>query len=351
MSSAKQRKSLGLACIFLMIAAAHFSCASTHVSARELADELALDIYMHTTDGSIEGCTISGNGNMAVVFLAYRLATVNSDSISMRQKARVRGNDIYLPKEFADAVRERFDIGAPRAGRYTVVIDPGHGGRDPGAIGGGGLTEKEVALDVSLMLRDMLRDEGFHVIMTRTTDVYISLDQRAQMANEAAADLFVSVHANAAENRSAEGFEIFVPADSWDNPRRGNVAQRARQAEDDGALLMRDVDVSGISRSARVALMTTMLEDYRDLSFEAASAIRAGMRRHAGTHDRGTIEDRRGLRVLKYTYTPAVLVELDFLSNPDGERRLGDRQFRRRLARGIAEGIVNHFRKHGSADR
>lgn len=348
MNNRRQRKYVAFACMFIMSVAAHIGCASTNVSARELADELAVETEWFTFgDG---GCKFIGNGNEATILVGLSFAKINSDTISLPNKIEARGNDVLIPIELAEKLREQFAVSATRRTQFAVVIDPGHGGGDPGAVGGSGLKERDVVLDVSLTLRDMLQNEGFDVIMTRSSDIFISLDRRAQIANEAAADLFVSIHANAAENRSADGFEIFVPADSWENPSLGNVAQRARQAEGHGVLRTREVDVAGMSRPARVALMTTMLEDYRDRSFEAASEIRAGLRRHAGTNDRGTIEDRRGLRVLKFTYTPAVLVELDFLSNPNGERRLADRQFKRKLALGISEGIVNYFRKHGSAE-
>ena len=91
-----------------------------------------------------------------------------------------------------------------------IVVDPGHGGHDPGAVGPSGLQEKEVVLAIGLKLRDLLRDElGLDVVMTRTSDVFIPLEERTAIANKVNADLFLSVHANAAPNRSASGIETY----------------------------------------------------------------------------------------------------------------------------------------------
>jgi len=187
----------------------------------------------------------------------------------------------------------------PRLG--VVVVDAGHGGRDPGTPkrstrkvrGNGLIDEKDVNLDAAHRLERHLKRGGASVVMTRTTDVFVTLDERPAVGNRHRARLFVSLHADAAANRSAHGFTIYV----------------ARRA------------------SAR--------------SLKAAALIRRELA-STGVEDRGI--RRADYRVLKNSRGPAVLVELGFLSNAAEARRLATATHREKMAAAVARGILAYLK-------
>jgi len=169
-----------------------------------------------------------------------------------------------------------------------IMLDPGHGGADPGAVSASGLRESNVNLDVTLKLGRLLQAQGHAVNYTRTTDVAVSLSARARMANEWGADIFLSIHCNAASAASAHGTEtIFFP-----------TSTRGRR----------------LAQDVQTALV-------------AANGLR----------DRGV--KPMNLAVLRLTRMPAALVELAFLSNAHEAMLLGQSSFRETCARGIAEGV------------
>jgi len=173
-----------------------------------------------------------------------------------------------------------------------LVIDQGHGGKDPGAIGVNKLYEKRVVLDVSKRTAERLRREGLDVALTRDGDRFIELDDRVSYGNRRRPLLFVSIHADAAESRSARGFTVYV----------------ARKAS------------SGSLRAAR--------------------AIRAALRR-TGVTDRGI--KRADYRVLKNATGPAVLVELGFLSNRSDAAALASSSHRAKMSAAVARGILAYL--------
>ncbi|MHC4562415.1 MAG: N-acetylmuramoyl-L-alanine amidase family protein [Planctomycetota bacterium] len=176
-----------------------------------------------------------------------------------------------------------------RRGR-PVVIDAGHGGKDPGAPAVNGVKEKDVNLPVALDVARLLEKRGVRVILTRSEDVFVELNERAAIANRARAKLFVSIHSDSAgENRSARGHTLFVAR----TPQRKSV-------------------------------------DLADAIGREMSA--------AGVASRGVREEN--LRVLVRTSCPSVLVELGFLSNPHEAAALARREYQRRLARAVADGIM-----------
>jgi N-acetylmuramoyl-L-alanine amidase len=175
---------------------------------------------------------------------------------------------------------------------YRIVVDPGHGGKDPGTISRVGLMEKTITLPVAKELARLLREDGFDVVMTRQTDVFIELDERAAIANRFSADLFVSIHADACPDPFMRGFTVYTCRD----PSTGSRGAAAAVA---GAL--QGTDIEGL-----------------------------GMR-------------QANYRVLVLTQCPAILVELGYLSNGLDAEMLADRAVQARLARAIADGIAAYF--------
>ncbi|HEY6558223.1 MAG TPA: N-acetylmuramoyl-L-alanine amidase [Polyangiaceae bacterium] len=246
----------------------------------------------------------------------------------------------YLPEPFRLVIDvskepppdEKTGRGQPLVVR-RIVLDPGHGGHDPGATGPGGLREKDVTLDVAHRAAPLLaRELGIVTLLTRDGDEFVPLDERAARANAFHADLFVSVHCNASEDGRAGGVMTFVLDESRDAlaariAARENAASPAAAAELAGAM-SRVVDVGGRARSLHFA----------ELLQRATMASLAG--HYPGVPDQGI--RRAGFYVLAGARMPSVLFETSFISNPASELRLNTGDYRQRLA----DGIVNAVRAY-----
>ncbi len=218
-----------------------------------------------------------------------------------------------------------------------IVIDPGHGGKDPGAIGRTGLYEKDVVLDISGMVKEELEKNGIHVIMTRETDVFIPLERRTAIANESDADLFISIHANANRRRWIRGFEIYYLSEATDDN------ARALAASENSVLKYEDESLAGHSKHLDAILWDLTFTEYREESIELAEFICRGVSKCVALNH-GGIKSAR-FYVLKGAEMPAVLIELSYLTNRRDERNLKKESYKRKLAEGIVKGILNYKRE------
>jgi N-acetylmuramoyl-L-alanine amidase len=212
-----------------------------------------------------------------------------------------------------------------------IVIDPGHGGRDPGAIGRGGLTEKELNLSVCRRLAKILQKRGVEVVLTRNRDVFISLDQRVRICNREKPDLFLSVHANANTRRAVTGIETFVIRESISD------LQRARSAIRSGSRKVEGVALKKGDGYLSLALHHTLFDMSRRQSRRLGAKVQKSLVRGVRDGDRGL--KSAGFRVLKGARCPAILVEIGFLSNPSTERRFRRSAYLDRIARSIADAL------------
>ena len=216
------------------------------------------------------------------------------------------------------------------------MIDPGHGGKDPGAIGRRGTREKDVVLRLSRLVQKRLRAEGLKAYLTRDSDVYLSLEERTARANQLDADLFVSIHANASRNRKSRGFETYLLDTRYDQ-------QTARvAARENGTTVEQLNDVQKILASLRLGYN----ERYAArLAEEVQGALyRTVKKKHRSARNLGV---KRGpFLVLFLADMPAVLVEAGFLSNSAEEKWLRDKNQLQVLAEGIAAGILAYRDDH-----
>ena len=213
-----------------------------------------------------------------------------------------------------------------------IVLDPGHGGKDPGAVGRNGTLEKDVVLDVTLRLKARLESEGFEVLLTRDEDELVTLSDRSRLANSGKADLFVSIHANAAPNREACGFETYFLSESktdW---------ERTVAARENAALEFENPDTAGMTDELELILTDLAQNEFLFESCELAARIQETTVPLARVNNRGVRQ--ANFYVLRNNYMPAVLVECGFLSNRSEEKLLADSRHRERLVDGIAKGIV-----------
>ncbi len=213
----------------------------------------------------------------------------------------------------------------------TVVIDPGHGGKDPGAIGVGGLQEKEVTLRVALALGKQLATQGLEVVYTRTDDQTVTLEGRTAAAESVDGDLFISVHANAAPRRSAHGVETYYLDESHEQ-HAVNLAARE----------------NGIPRGQVNVLQETLaklhMEELSPHSRRLARAVQdqivRGLPKGRRPQDLGV---KKGpFYVLFLSNMPAILVEVGFLTNRSEAKRLRDDEYLDGLGRQIAGGVVRY---------
>lgn len=222
----------------------------------------------------------------------------------------------------------------------TVVIDPGHGGKDPGAIGKIlKLKEKDVVLDVSLKLGKMIQAQfpEVNVLYTRSTDVFINLFDRAKLANANNADLFISIHANATDGTAAFGTETWVLGLHKTDAQKA-VADKENATiylEEDGGEQYKDFDLSPDA----LIIRSLMLGVFMQHSVNYAGMVQQAFK-SKGRNDRGV---KQGGLIVLYTATvPAVLVELGFLSNPAEEKYLASEDGKKELAQGMFEAFVNY---------
>jgi len=220
-----------------------------------------------------------------------------------------------------------------------IVIDPGHGGRDPGAVGYSGTFEKDRALEIALLVRDILniRKPDLEVIMTRSTDCYVSLGARTRLANFVKADLFISIHCNAAVNSSANGFEtFFLSRARTDDSRAVEMLENSVIEFDEE----HDSASYGFQDDALSFLLADIAQNiYLERSSSLAVEIQDSMReRFTENVSRGV--KQAGFYVLRGALMPSVLVEIAFISNPGEERMLQSLDFRLASAEAIVDAVL-----------
>jgi len=270
---------------------------------------------------------VAGGATAATLPAGARIATGVPTHIATGKPAPVV--DRAVP-----AVPKR--IGTVRT--LIVAIDAGHGGQDPGASGLNGSREKDVTLAIARELaRQVNATPGLKAYLTRDTDVFIPLPRRTQLARQAHADIFVSIHADAAENRAAKGSSVYVLS------LKGASSQRARWLADkeNAADLMGGVRLAQASSTLASVLLDLTQSGQMRASEDAAGHVLTGLKQ-IGYNHKPNIE-RANFAVLRTSDMPAMLVETAFISNPEEEQRLNTPEHRRALARAVLDGVNTYF--------
>ncbi len=223
---------------------------------------------------------------------------------------------------------------APAQPRLLVELDPGHGGEDDGAKGRRGLLEKDVALELAKALAQELAEAGMEARLTRDSDVFIPLWDRAKKANADGADLFISLHLNADRSRQAKGSEVYFLSLGAGDRMAAELAAVENAGGKTAAELDPDSVVAGILNDLS---QKAFVQDSERL----AVAIQAQLNQLGGIKQRGV--KQAPFVVLRGAAMPAVLVETAFISNPREEARLKDPAFRKRVAQAITRGVRRYF--------
>jgi len=215
----------------------------------------------------------------------------------------------------------------------VVVIDPGHGGKDPGAVGATKLYEKNVTLDVGLRLRDALKKKGIQTVMTRESDKFVPLGARTKLANRVGGKLFISLHCNAARDRRARGIETYFLSQT-------KTERAIKVAEMENSVIKYEEDQYDYHDldDPNFILIAMAQAQFVQESQELAGGLQAIVPRNTGLKDRGV--DQAGFYVLVGASMPAILFEMGFISNRKEEEKLRRPKFRQKMADNICNAVV-----------
>lgn len=326
----------------------------------------ALPYEIYETEGNWLNISITG-GRINQVQLAarkdsrymYKLSThqaAGSGQVSLRLKGKVgkmHHKIAYNPPRIQISIADagfKFDsLAVPIVGPDdkidVIVVDAGHGGSDYGAIGPGGTREKVVVLSIARELAKLIRkDKQFKVVMTRDGDRTVTLDRRAEIANSAGADLFISIHANASVKKRARGWNVFFLA-----PAKNDSARSVAQFENSFFLKERSTldahrnesesasDQYGLDNPILSILNEMIMTEFQTESHDLAMMLGREFRNSLNIPSRGV--DQAGFFVLNKVYTPSVLIEVGFISNKKEEKTLKSRKYQRRVAKAIYKAI------------
>ncbi|RMI15189.1 MAG: hypothetical protein D6681_04465 [Calditrichaeota bacterium] len=275
-----------------------------------------------------------GDTDEVVVILRY------SEELPEEELADDEGDmpvDEEIEKQLAEE-RKRWFID-------TVVIDPGHGGKDPGAIGVGGLREKDVVLAIALKLGHLIRRKlrGVRVVFTRTTDTFVELRRRTQIANENGAKVFISIHANANRSRHASGFESYILG-----PEKGEAASSVVEREN-SVIKFEDPGSQRHYQGINTILAKMMQAAFMKQSEQLAANVQEEMaERLRRLHMKNRGVKQAPFWVMVGATMPSVLVETGFITNPQDARILGNSRHQQRIAEGIFAGLQQFKREYES---
>lgn len=225
--------------------------------------------------------------------------------------------------------------------KFVVIIDAGHGGEDPGAVGKRKTYEKHVVLQIAKKLRDNLNKvEGIQARLTRTGDYFIPLKRRTEIARQHNAELFVSIHADAFHKRSAHGISVFTVS------RRGATSEAARWLanKENASDLIGGVSLKEKDDDLAEVLIDLQSSKTMERSMELGGDVLKELGKVGKLH--GARVESAGFAVLKSPDIPSILIETGFISNPGEEKKLKSRKYQARIADAIARGIVRYAREH-----
>ncbi len=228
-------------------------------------------------------------------------------------------------------------------GRRTVVLDPGHGGIDPGATGVGGIREKALTLEIAQDLKRVLEASGrYHVVLTRTDDSFIRLRERIQIARQARGEIFLSLHADALSDTNFRGMTIYTLSDKASDAEAEALAQRENKAE-----LIAGVDLTDESPEVASILIDLAQRETMNLSARLAGHLVQELSKEAHLLRNG--HRFAGFAVLKAPDVPSALVELGYLSNRQDSQQLAQPVYRRRVGQAILRALDQFFRSRPGA--
>lgn len=252
------------------------------------------------------------------------------------QRVEALQGSVTAPPVSPETSQEPSSVRAPASARPVIIIDPGHGGHDGGAQGV--VSEKVVAFAISLKVKALLEAKGFEVIMTRTADYFVTLPARSALATPEKS-LFVSIHANAAENRNAQGIETWI----FGQPLNEATLQQAIR-ENGGGELGRLLTQEALNYYNTIS-GDLLAQEQLFYSRMLAESVQASLIAATGAVDRGVKQS--AFAVLRNARIPAILIETGFVTHAEEGRKLGTESYQAKLAEAIVAGIVTFYEQNG----
>ncbi|MBU0650494.1 N-acetylmuramoyl-L-alanine amidase [bacterium] len=239
-----------------------------YIHASDFAREFEMDFEW---DDALRILSLKNNSLEIKVMDDDNNIVVNNEIYRLDDKIITFKGGLFFPIDFMGKIRRKMELlpvsvirtGIDYSKKFSIkkiIIDAGHGGKDSGAVSKNGIQEKDVVLDIALRVKRLLEASGFEVIMTRDRDVFMPLSMRSKIANKAKADLFISIHANAAKNRNANGLEVYYLSDAMDDQ------SRAIEAAENEALKYEDKLNSSLTynmTTTKAALWDLTCDQYR----------------------------------------------------------------------------------------
>lgn len=255
--------------------------------------------------------------------------------------ATLAANTLISPFTYAQS---RSSIISPHSGdlthgrgKYTVMIDPGHGGIDSGAVGHQGALEKHVVLEIANNVKNLLKGYGIEGVLTRSDDTFIPLYERVQIAHAHNASLFMSIHADGFTSPAAHGASVFALSTRGASSAMAKYLSKSENAAD---------DVAGKSVIHKDRYLDKIIFDLEQTeTIKESLLLGSHIVRHISPvhHMHSNQTEQAAFVVLKSPYIPSVLVETSFITNPEEERLLGTTAFRHKIASAITNGVVSYF--------
>lgn len=255
--------------------------------------------------------------------------------------ATLAANALVTPFAHAQAQKRLIHPHSPSPthgrGKYTVMLDPGHGGIDSGAVGHEGSLEKHVVLEIANNVKNLLKGHGIDAFLTRTDDTFIPLYDRVQIAHAHNASLFMSIHADGFTSPAAHGASVFALSTRGASSAMAKYLAKSENAAD---------EVAGNRAMRKDKYLDRIIFDLEQTeTIKESLLLGSHIVRHISPvhpmHSRQT--EQAAFVVLKSPYIPSVLVETSFITNPEEERLLGTTAFRYKIASAITNGIVSYF--------
>jgi N-acetylmuramoyl-L-alanine amidase len=282
---------------------------------------------------------VNGQPDRVVVTLFDQ--TREESSIQVQQPVQTQPQRLVQPQ---------LPVRSPSQQQYLVVLDPGHGGRDPGASGPSGLKEKDVVLDLAKKMQTIIQQKApnITVVLTRDGDTFLSLRKRTELAEERHADLFVSLHVNANPNKKVHGFSVYTLSENATDAAARELAEKENAVD----LLFGGIETPVPGNDSLLTFVladltkTAGLQHSLEFGQIAVDTTVSALRQHSISRE-GL--KRANFAVLRTAAMPAVLVEACYMSNKKEEALLKRKDFRMQIAQALAESTVQYFAQRQSA--
>ena len=301
-------------------------------------------IYDNIKSGDFYNLKIQFSKSSVTNFaIAKHVLKINNGNVSslekqingLKSKKAFKSKSIEFPKKKPKSFKKNIS-----KNKYFVFIDPGHGGKDPGAIGHLGTLEKNITLKTSIMLKEALKKyKNIHTILSRDKDIYLSLKERTNLAKINNADIFISIHADSSKNKKAKGISVFSLSDKASDKEAKMLAKRENEV---------DNFLANKNKIRDPIIFDTLIKMFQrkamnDSSY-LAKKILSNLEKTKLAVNRG--HRFAGFSVLKSYDIPSVLIEVGFLSNKQEEKKLLSTDYINELSNGLAVAVKNYFDTH-----